>query len=269
MSGFSADWLALREPADHASINAGLRRVLREHFSGRQELTILDLGSGTGSNMRGLAPDLPPRRQNWHLVDYDTALLSRAEMNHPPASGRDLNIQTHNHDLSSGDLGSLLDGAGLVTASALFDLISAAFIKVLVCRIAAARVPFYTVLTYDGVAAWLPEHPVDRQMRELFNRHQQSDKGFGPAAGPGATDALAEAFLDHGYRVSRGTSPWVLKQQHAALRREVDAGWASAVRETGVLPGHTIDDWQASRASTDDAVTIVGHEDLLALPPAA
>jgi hypothetical protein len=269
MSGFSADWLALREPADHASINAGLRRALCAHFCDRQELTILDLGSGTGSNMRGLAPDLPAGQQNWRLVDYDTALLTRAKANPPRVSGREINIQTHHHDLSSGDLGSLMDGAGLVTASALFDLISVSIIKVIVGQIAAARVPFYTVLTYDGVAAWLPEHPADREMRELFNQHQQTDKGFGQAAGPGATDALAEAFRGHGYRVSRGTSPWVLKRQNAALRREVDAGWASAVRETGALPGHTIDDWEASRASTDDAVTVVGHEDLLALPPAA
>ena len=154
----------------------------------------------------------------------------------------------------------------LVTAAALFDLISVSVIDNFADAVAANRQIFSTVLTYDGIAAWNPAHPADNGMREAFNQHQSGDKGFGPAAGPGATAALAAAFTRHGYRVIRGKSPWVLDRSYPELRRDLDAGWAGAVRETGLVPQAAIDSWLAGRAADPDAVTIVGHEDLLALP---
>ena len=133
---------------------------------------------------------------------------------------------------------------------------------------AAQRQAFATVLSYDGLAAWLPSNPADNAMRDVFNRHQQSDKGFGPAAGPGATDAIAAAFTQYGYRIVRGRSPWVVTAEHAELRRQVDAGWAAAVLETGLVPQSTVADWLAGReAAGAAAVTLVGHEDILCLPP--
>lgn len=64
----------------------------------------------------------------------------------------------------------------------------------------------------------------------------------------------------------RGKSPWVLDRTFDRLRRELDQGWADAVRETGKIAAAAIDAWLAHRLSAVDAVTIVGHEDLLALP---
>ena len=72
MSGFSADWLALREPLDHASRNAAVAAACAAHFAGAETLAVLDLGCGTGSNLRALAPILP-ERQDWRLVDHDPA----------------------------------------------------------------------------------------------------------------------------------------------------------------------------------------------------
>src|SRR5690606_5694169 len=77
MSGFSPDWLALREPADHASINAAVRAACVRVFAGRDIVRIVDLGCGTGSNLRSLAPALGVR-QHWSLIDNDPALLEIA-----------------------------------------------------------------------------------------------------------------------------------------------------------------------------------------------
>src|SRR4051812_49734447 len=77
MSGFSAEWLALREPADHHARNRALVAELRSVFAGRDTAAIIDLGCGTGSNLRALAASLP-RRQSWRLVDRDPALLGAA-----------------------------------------------------------------------------------------------------------------------------------------------------------------------------------------------
>ncbi len=77
MSGFSAEWLALREPADHRARNRDLLGALARRFAGRDTLSVVDLGCGAGSNLRALAPALP-RRQRWRLVDHDAALLGAA-----------------------------------------------------------------------------------------------------------------------------------------------------------------------------------------------
>ena len=55
MSGFSADWLTLREPADHRARNPALVEALARHLGGRA-VRVTDLGCGTGSNLRALAP---------------------------------------------------------------------------------------------------------------------------------------------------------------------------------------------------------------------
>jgi trans-aconitate methyltransferase len=77
MSGFSAEWLALREPADRRARSRALVAELRSVFAGRDTAAVIDLGCGTGSNLRALAASLP-RRQSWRLVDRDPALLSAA-----------------------------------------------------------------------------------------------------------------------------------------------------------------------------------------------
>jgi SAM-dependent methyltransferase len=271
MSGFSPDWLALREPADHASINAEVRRHLLARFAGRREpLRVVDLGAGAGSNLRGLAPALAERvggGQSWTLVDYDTKLLAvaRARTTERPIAGVDVALQQA--DFSGGDFARLIVGADLVTAAALFDLISVTVIDKLAAAVAANRQVFATVLTYDGIASWLPAGPLDEAMRQAFNAHQHGDKGFGPAAGPDATEALAKAFARHGYRIVRGKSPWVLDQTFAPLRDELDRGFAGAVAETGRVARADTDRWLAARAkAAADAVTIIGHEDILAVP---
>jgi hypothetical protein len=277
---FSPEWLALREPADHASVNAHVRDKLRERFGRRETVRVVDLGCGAGSNLRGTWGALGAH-QLWTLVDYDPKLLAAARIRLSKFGrgiaaaddglsltlpGRSIDVAFRQADLSQGDVGAVIEGADLVTAAALFDLASAALIDRLVEAIAARRQTFFTVLTYDGIASWLPEHPADSAMRDAFNAHQRGDKGFGPAAGPGATDALAKAFARHGYQVTRGKSPWVLDHWHLTLRRKLDQGFAGAVAETGRLPQAQIDDWIARRLADPEAVTIIGHEDLLAVP---
>jgi SAM-dependent methyltransferase len=278
---FSPEWLALREPVDHASINSQVREALRRHFTRHTSIRVVDLGCGTGSNVRGTAGALG-RRQTWTLVDYDPKLLKAAafrleglERGMRTKSGvrfavddAEITVSFLEANLATGGFAPVISGADLVTAAALFDLFSVSAINQLVDAVAANKQAFFTVLTYDGLASWLPEHAGDQAMRDAFNAHQQTDKGFGPSAGAGATAALVAGFQRHGYRIMRGKSPWVVDQASHELRRQLDAGFASAVKETGTVPAETVDGWLAHRHSATDAVTIIGHEDLLALPPA-
>ena len=278
MTGFSAEWLDRREPADHRSRNRKLEHALAKHFDGWRPITVVDLGCGTGSNLRATAPLLGPEQQ-WTLVDYEQGLLdAAAERLAAWADGADwkdgklalfkgakrINVEFRRADLARDLDAALGPNANLVTASALFDLVSAEFIARFAAAIAARKSAFYTVLTYDGDQRWTPEHEADAALVEAFHAHQTRDKGFGPAAGPDAPDALSEAFASAGYAVSEGDSAWRLQAGDEALIAELAAGFAEAVRETGQIDAPTIAQWRAITRTG----AVVGHADTLALPPA-
>lgn len=264
MSGFSADWLALREPADHRARDAGLLARLAAWAKGRDSLTVLDLGCGAGSNARAMIPHLGGA-QHWRLVDYDRALLDIAARS--LASHHGVTVRTQEADLSRGIDALLSEGCDLVTAAALFDLVSKPWLDGMVAALAARRLPLYTVLIYDGVMEWAPPHPADAPIRAAFNAHQQTDKGFGVAAGPDAGTHLAAGLAAAGYDVMTAFSPWLLGTADHALASANAEGVAQAARETGHVAEADIADWLALRQRTD--LCTIGHVDLLALPPSA
>ena len=278
MSGFSPAWLALREATDHRSRNRGVGETLKSRFLQRDAITVIDLGCGTGSNLRATAT-LLPHTQYWTLVDKDPgllaaardALLAWADSHEPTGDGLHLrkerstiSVRFHQADLVE-QLDAVLSLApklDLVTASALFDLASPAFIQRFVAAVAKRRAVFYTVLTYNGIQRWTPRSPADQGMSGAFHRHQVTDKGFGAASGPTASVELYEQFETHGYTIEEGDSPWRLGAADAPLIAELAAGFASAVRETKTLPDAEIDTW-LKRARTGAEV---GHTDTLAIP---
>lgn len=278
MSAFSAAWLDRREPVDHRSRNPTLGRTLARHFDGRPAVTVVDLGAGTGSNLRAIAPLLAVE-QHWTLVDRDQALLDAAltrltawaDAAHPSAGRLALRkgparitVAFRQADLASNLEAALGPAADVVTAAALFDLVSADFIKRLASLLAARQSAFYTVLTYDGDQRWLPGHDADAAMRQAFHAHQRRDKGFGAAAGPAAPDLLREGFTAVGYSVSAADSAWRLGRGDAALIAELAGGFADAVAETGALEPARLAAWRAVARTG----AVVGHADTLALAPA-
>jgi Methyltransferase domain len=279
VSGFSADWLALREPADHRARDAGLLGRLRTLFAGKDAITVVDLGCGTGSNLRACAAHLPPR-QSWTLIDHDPGLLRAAgnrlsgwaEVGEASAEGlrlardgKDIEIRFFEADLAKGADRVLDRPPDLVTAAALFDLVSPAWIADFATEVARRQAVFYTALIYDGTARWSPPHPADPEILAAFHAHQARDKGFGPAAGPRATALLEAAFRAVGCEVRTALSPWRLGSESAALIRELARGIAQAARETGQVPEATIGAWLAARL--EGAACEIGHRDLLAFPP--
>lgn len=271
--GFSADWLALREPADHAARSRTVADAVRRHFAGRSGLRIVDLGCGAGSNLRGTF-DLLPLQQDWTLVDYDPRLLSAARerlegwadsrMGDRLTKGAaTLTVATREADLSAGADHVLAGPVDLVTAAALFDLCSVAWLDRFAATLAARRLPLYTVLTYDGRDRFHPLHPLDGAMLAAFHADMRRDKGFGPAAGPDAASGLIGALERHGYRVVTGDSPWVLDMSEP-LAIELAKGFTQAVIATGKVDADSAQDWLQARLSGGTWET--GHTDLFALP---
>ncbi len=274
MSGFSPEWLALREPVDHRSRDARLARRIEARFGFSAHVEVVDLGCGTGSNLRATYA-LLGAEQSWTLVDYDPRLLDAARTRLSAwadeakadgkglllvKSGKRLRLRIRQADLVQQLDAALGDRPELVTASALFDLCSADFIARFARAVATRGAAFYTVLTYNGVQTWTPPHAADAAMAAAFHAHQRTDKGFGAAAGPQAPQALADGFRRAGYRIEEGDSPWVLGGAHTTLVRDLADGFAGAVAETGEVATATIASWRAIARTG----AVVGHTDTLA-----
>ena len=276
MTGFSAQWLALREGADFLARDAGVRDAALKYFAHRDGITVVDLACGAGSNPRALAPFLGPR-QSWRLVDHDAGLLASAraaltawadavEGADPLAlhkNGRRLTFAFERLDLNA-DLARALEGADLVTAAAFFDLVSPDWIEGFCAELVRRRLPLHAVLTYDGRETWTPPHGADAVMLEAFHRHQARDKGFGLAAGPRAGATLREALERHGFELQVGDSPWRLGAGDAELIAALGEGAAEAVAQTGLVDAAAIADWRAARREASGCE--IGHVDIFAFP---
>ncbi|PVB60680.1 class I SAM-dependent methyltransferase [Labrenzia sp. 011] len=264
MSGFSSEWLALREPLDLAARNAGVEEAFLAQLPERP-LRILDLASGAGSTIAALQGKF---RQpvNWLLTDHDPALLevAAARWDRGAASG----VETRQVDLA-GDLEGLpLADVEAVTTSAFLDLVSDEFLLRLTDRIVRSGKPFLASLTYDGRTAFEPSHPFDAEMCASLNAHQKSDKGFGPALGPDAAARAAGLFEDRGYRVVRGPSDWQAGSAASGFLQEFLQGWVRVGRETG-LDKTALEAWWRDRQNkirSGELHAEVGHLDFAAFP---
>lgn len=263
MTGFSADWLARREPCDRRARNPAVLAAVAEFFASYPAATIVDLACGTGATLRAVSGALPPR-QSWRLVDNDLSLLARAQQ----AVSADVTVRAIPLDLVH-DLEAALDGPiDLVTTSALLDLGSAEWIERLVTEIAARNLPFYAALSYDGRVAIEPADTSDEEIVAAFNRHQRTDKGFGPALGPAAAATAIGLFERIGYTIVQGASDWLLRPADE-IQTDVLAGLASAAAEIGGIASDEVTKWKTRRKIMLAARRLglrVGHVDFFARP---
>jgi SAM-dependent methyltransferase len=280
VSGFAATWLALREPYDHAARSAELATRFTTALGASPYL--LDLGCGTGSNLRYLAPRIPGA-QRWLCIDHDPALLQGAQAASQawasgqgwPASrngagldiarpGGEFRIGFAARDLACAGLPDLRGVAGL-TASALLDLTSAAWLDDLAAR--CGGTPLLAALSFDGRLLFEPAAEEDAEIRRRFIAHQQTDKGFGPALGPDAATHLADRLAAAGCLVSVARSDWRLGRDDGDLLRASLAGIVAAARE--IPEDACLERWATLRSQQQAAGELrltVGHVDLLALP---
>jgi SAM-dependent methyltransferase len=265
MSGFTAEWLALREPHDARARNRAVLDAMAAATAAAGAISVVDLACGTGATLRAIASRLPAR-QDWRLVDNDLSLLARAASG---ASTRGVTVTRIPVDLTR-DLEAALDGAiDLVTTSALLDLVSAEWLDRLVVEVAARRLPLYAALNYDGRVGFDPSDPLDAQVIAAVNRHQETDKGFGPALGPSAAEAAIARFEAARYAVVHGRSDWRLGPRDHDIQRDMLAGWAGAAREIGAISSPDAAAWLTRRrdlVAAGRSVITVGHVDFFARP---
>jgi len=258
----SPDWLALREPADAAARAVELADRLRERLP-EGPLVVRDLGCGTGSMGRWLAPRLPGP-QHWVLHDRDPVLLDRAVGSLPP----DVTGQACLGDLTGLDAADLA-GTALVTASALLDLLTAGEVERLAAACTAAGCPALLALSVTGSVLLTPADPLDGAFAAAFDAHQRRTVAGRRLLGPDAAPAAAAAFRRHGAQVVRAPSPWRLGPGDGALVEEWLRGWLAAACVQQPALAAEAQPYLRRRldaAARGELRVVVGHADLLALP---
>ena len=224
MADFSAEWLALREPADHAARSdraharvarrAAARSTAAHPRSGGRHRVEPALPDGAGPTPRCRGARLAARRSRSGCCSRVCAEIAGRRRRAAWICRRST-------------IAPSSTAATLVTASALLDLVSGAWLRALADALPRSGAAVLFALTYDGRIACSPEDPDDAAIVALVNRHQRTDKGFGPALGPDATDVRRRAVRALGYRVQRA------RERLDADRRQSARAAASADRRLG------------------------------------
>jgi SAM-dependent methyltransferase len=279
---FAPDWLRLREPFDRTARSVTLARRLADRLPKRPRL--VDLGAGTGSLFRFLAPIIG-RGQDWILIDADAGLLDESfgrtaawarrqgfaatspddtlRVSTPHGLWR---MQAVQRDLMSAATSGQPFEADAVLCSALLDLVSSAWLGRLFDTL---RVPFFASLTVDGRDAWQPHHPNDALMRAAFRRDQRRDKGFGPALGTAAPAVALNALAARGFATSSAPTDWHVPRSALRMQRALIQGIADVARSARPSRDAAIADWQEARlrqALRARLAIRIGHRDILAMP---
>lgn len=302
---YAPEWLALREAADAAARAPELLEPLRLRLPGSgtaaadrhgrvAPLVIRDLGCGTGSMGRWLAPRLSGR-QHWILHDHDPRLLELAATRLPrkAADGSPVTVATERGDVSR-LTAERLKGTSLVTASALLDLFTREELDGLVAACAGAGCPALLALSVVGRVDLSPADPMDAEITDAFNAHQRREEHGRRLLGPDAVAAASVAFARRGMTVRVQTSPWRLgagavdfpdtaagpgsvggggRTPDGRLSRQLAAewlrGWVGAAREQRPDLASRAEAYLQRRLETCEAgelSVVVHHSDVLALP---
>ena len=116
-----------------------------------------------------------------------------------------------------------------------------------------------------------PPDPTDAAVAELVNRHQRTDKGFGPALGPDAVPALRRLLADAPGELLVERSDWRLGPGDREIQSALLAGYAEAAASISPSLAAEIAAWRDRRArlvAEGASGLTVGHLDLL-FPAAA
>jgi hypothetical protein len=208
--------------------------------------------------------------QHWVLLDRDADLLTVAAVNPPGAAadGAPVTVETRRRDVTR--LAPVeLEGAGLVTASALLDMMTADQVERLVATCVQADAPALITLSVTGQVGLSPGDPFDGTVAEAFNAHQRRSLGGGRLLGPDAVGAAVDEFTRLGVEVEVRSSPWCLGPGHAALASEWFSGWLSAACEQRPELRAEAAEYGRRRAVEAAAGRLwvdVAHLDLLARP---
>lgn len=233
---FDPKWLQERYRFDAAARNKELEWEAIHQFAFLEHLQIVDLGSGTGANVRYYLEQFP-QNQTWYCVEEDGMLrevfwqnmleLAHADGYQPEQEGDSLKMTKSGHWVEIHfvqgnlmELDKLVDllRTDLILANAVFDLFSADQFAELIHVISHHSLSMLFSLNYEGMAFFPQEEKDDFFIRQ-YNAHMQRPQDFGHGMGPDASQVMKEALNKKLGHVKRGQSIWEIAQEDTEMLR--------------------------------------------------
>lgn len=222
---FTIDWLSERFRFDCLARNKKVEQSCINYFQGQPVLSIVDIGAGHGSNFFYLFPKFT-QHQNWTLVELNADLLEAAltrmaqfaKANKYPCkrTGQTIIFKAGNKEIrirgihaSFMDLKQLirLEATDLVTAGAVFDLLSITLFEQLAQQLINSNTPLLSTINYNGMA-FSPQAEKDAYFIQLYGAHMQREQSFGNSMGPECTSLMLAFFERNNISVKVGESNW-------------------------------------------------------------
>ncbi|BDZ52066.1 hypothetical protein GCM10025867_43070 [Frondihabitans sucicola] len=204
------------------------------------------------------------------LHDWNDA-LTRLALEGDPPTGRDGHpVSLRSSTGSLADIGADdLAGAGLVTASALLDVLTFDEVSAIVRACVEVGTPALFGLSVTGRIELDPPDARDRVIEAAFNAHQQrSEQGRG-LLGPTGASVARNLFETAGWQVASADTFWRLGPREPELLDEWFTGWVGAAVEQDPALRADRASYVARRelqASRGELFAVVHHLDVLASP---
>lgn len=227
-------WHDERFNYDCEARNQKIEQVCFHHFYGKKEMTIVDLGSGTGSNCLYFFEKFPSQ-QNWIFIEQEEKVSQYAlnrlgieadkggyEVIHGDRSlelkkeGRNIKIEYITDSfLNIVDLVDL-DKIDLVMASAVFDLISFSQFVDFGSVLLEKKLPLLTTLNYAEMN-FNSDTPSDVVFIEKYESFMNRPQEHGKAMGKKCPRILVDFFQKQEATVEYGPSIWKLEGESAQV----------------------------------------------------
>lgn len=283
---FDPNWLQERYRFDAAARNQEIAWQCIHQFAFLNHIQIVDLGSGTGANVRHYLEQFP-QNQTWFCVEEDDALktmfwqnmvqLAEADGYAYQLSDNQIKMEKPGHWIEihfvEGNLmqvDNLVDllRTDLILANAVFDLFSQKQFEELIQTISHHSLSLLFTLNYEGMK-FFPVEKEDAYYIDQYNAHMQRPQDFGKGMGPDASQLMEQALHASLAEVKKGESNWEIevedgKMLHYLLGFFEDAlgdWWATEAEKMAFLG------WVAHKRQLIDQQqldAVVHHQDVLA-----
>ncbi|MFK7773937.1 MAG: hypothetical protein AB8F94_17430 [Saprospiraceae bacterium] len=230
----SIHWHDERFKFDCEARNQTVEQACYHHFYGKKEMTIVDLGSGSGSNCLYFFEKFPSQ-QNWIFIEREEK-ISQYALNRLGIEGdkkgyevthgtNTLNLKKENRNInikyitdSFLNLIDLvdLDKVDLVMASAVFDLISFSQFVDFGSVLLEKKLPLLTTLNYAEMN-FNSDAPTDVVFIEKYESFMNRPQEFGKAMGKKCPRILVDFFQKQEAKVEYGPSIWKLEGESAQV----------------------------------------------------
>ena len=192
MHEFNNNWLKLRETVDKKSRNLKIIELINKKINNNDFVSIIDLGTGAGSNFNYLKPKLK-FNQNWLFTDISLNSMNYFKQN-LKLSKKIIKTKFQILDVIK-DIDKIkFKSFDIVTGSAFLDILPKSWFYKFHNLNSKTEIVLFA-LNYNGDFKFVPRHKNDKNINNLFNKDQKTDKGIGDkAVGPNCSNLIKNVF---------------------------------------------------------------------------